>query len=183
MLHPLLPHGSCVAASGLIRGGCPGRRFDFFAMVEAMKQQASALARIQTTLNILVQHLDPKFKLGLPVAIKAAGDDEEPDLAKALVVADPIGAGFTLSQAALAAGLGLPQSDVSILVRAFDLDKDGECAVTVRHGESRSMVNYHPRAVERFRKCMASPPRTLSQNQRRALERAKARLSKTSGAP
>ena len=153
----------------------------FFALVKAMEQQASALARIQTTLNVLVSNLDLKDAAGLPIAIQQAGDGERPDLAKALVlkVADPIAAGFTLTQSALAAGLGLSQADVSVLVRAFGIDKDGNCAVTVRQGRRHPVVNYHARAVERFKEMVANPPKSLDRTQLGALRRVRKTLPKS----
>ena len=70
-------------------------RASFLAMVETLNRQASALDRIQTTLNILVQHLAPQLvkSLPVPVALQQAKEGAEPDIATALVVADPIGAG------------------------------------------------------------------------------------------
>jgi hypothetical protein len=154
-------------------------RAAFVEMVQAMKQQASALDRIQTTLNILVQHL-PIFvgpNRPLPTAFAVAAEGERADLAKAVVAADPIGAGYTLSQTDLARALGLAQADVSILVRAFGLPDDGQCAVVVRKGSGREIVNYHPRAVRRFQELVAHPGKSLpKRDQQKALERVRSRL-------
>ena len=154
-------------------------RASFLAMVETLNRQASALDRIQTTLNILVQHLAPQLvkSLPVPVALQQAKEGEEPDIATALVVADPIGAGYTLSQKALSEVLGLSQAYVSILVRAFNLP-DGTCAVTVRKGASREMVNYHPRAAQKFLAHVASPPKSMTKQQRYALKRVQETLLK-----
>lgn len=153
-------------------------RQGFVEMVQAMKQQASALDRIQTTLNVLVQHLAPSLqgKEKLPVAFAVVKEGERADLAKAVVVADPIGAGYTLSQSDLAKAVGISQADASILVRAFDFKADGECAVVVRKGKSREIVNYHPRAVRRFLELVANPPKDLTQEQVTAIERVRRKL-------
>jgi hypothetical protein len=153
-------------------------RASFVAMVEALSKQASAIDRIQTTLNILVKAVAPQVAGSLPAAIQLVGDGKDPDLATALVVADPIGAGYTLSQKALAQALGLQQAYVSVLVRAFNLPDDGKCAVKVRKGGAREMVNYHPRAVDRFLALVANPPKTLDKSQQSALERVRVILLK-----
>lgn len=64
---------------------------------ETLRQQACALNRIQATLQILVEALMPQLadKLDgqkIPVAMRIAGDGETPDVASAVLVADPIGA-------------------------------------------------------------------------------------------
>lgn len=153
----------------------------FVELMNALKQQTSALERIQTTLNILVQHVAPQLegKEKLPVAFRVTEPGVESDLASALVVADPIGAGYTLSQADLARALGVPQTDISVLSRAFRLADDGKFAVRVRKGASREMVNYHSRAIERIRKLVFDPPRSLGKTELRAVERARRRLSHT----
>jgi hypothetical protein len=81
-----------------------------------------------------------------------------------------------MSQAQLAKALGLPQADVSILVRAFKLNEDENCAVVVRRGSGAEISNYHARAIDRFREFVAAPPANLDANQRSALERVKKRL-------
>ena len=153
-------------------------REGFVEMVQAIRQQASVLERIQATLGILVKHLDPKLEGQLPAAMRVAGDGESPDLASAVVVADPIAAGFTMSQADVAKAIGITQADVSVLLRAFQLNKDGACAVIVRPGgdKKREVVNYHPRTLERFRDLLGKPPSGLDANQRSSLRRARTRL-------
>lgn len=151
-------------------------REGFMQMMETLKQTVSSLNRIQTTLNILVEHVNPTLKDKVPMGIQMVRDGESPDLAKAVIVADPIGAGFVLSQAELAKALRLSAPDVSVLVRAFGLNDDGNCAVIVRRGGAKDIVNYHPKAVERFKALVASPPRSLDANQKRALERVKKKL-------
>jgi hypothetical protein len=153
----------------------------FVEMVQAIRQQASVLDRIQTTLGILVKHLDPKLEGQLPAAVRVAASGESPDLASALVVADPIGAGFTMSQADLAKALGISQADASVLLRGFRLNKDEKCAVVVRPGgdQKREVVNYHPSTLDRFRELLSKPPSGLDPSQRSALRRARAKLNIT----
>ncbi len=153
-------------------------REGFVEMVQAIRQQASVLERIQTTLAIMVKHLDPKLEGQLPAAVRVAADGESPDLASAMVIADPVGAGFTMSQADIAKALGINQADASILLRAFKLNKDVECAVVVRPGgdQKREVVNYHRRTLDRFRDLAAKPPSGLDPSQRGALKRVGAKL-------
>lgn len=153
-------------------------REGFVEMVKAIRQQASVLDRIQNTLAILVKHLAPNLEGQIPAAMRIADEGETPDVASAVVVADPIGAGFTMSQANIAKALGIGQADLSILVRAFKLDKDSNCAVVVRPGDDqrRGIVNYHPRTLERFRGLAAAPPGDLDANQRGALRRVRSRM-------
>jgi hypothetical protein len=92
------------------------------------------------------------------------------------VVADPIATGYTMTQADLASALGLTAPDVSVFVRAFQFHKDGESAVVVRKGSKLPTVNYHPRAIERFRALVASPPADLSDEQKKILLRVRRRL-------
>lgn len=148
----------------------------FIEMVQAIQRQASALDRIQTTLALLVGRLDPQLAGEIPPAIRVVGDGEEPDLASAVVVADPIGSGYALSQVNLATAVGLNQPDVSILCKAFKLSDDPRCAVVVRAGKKRNIVNFHPRAVERFRELLRSPPTNLQPGQQGALKRARRKL-------
>lgn len=153
-------------------------REGFVEMVQAIRQQASALERIQTTLGILVKHLAPTLEGQLPVAVRVAGSGESPDLASAVIVADPIGAGFTMSQAEVAKALGINQTDASILLRGFGLDKNAKCAVVVRPGgdQRRQVVNYHPTTLSRFRELLAKPPPGLDSRQKSSLKRAREKL-------
>jgi hypothetical protein len=151
----------------------------FVAMVQAINRQASALDRIQATLNILVSKVAPELNDQVPAAVSVAPEGTRPDLASALVVPDPIGAGYVLSQEALAKAVGVSGADVSVLVRAFKLRDDGKCAVVVRKGGHQTMVNFHPRAIARFRELVLAPVHHpgLDRNQRSALQRAKAALA------
>jgi hypothetical protein len=153
-------------------------REGFVEMVQAIRQQASALDRIQATLAILVKHLAPALEAQIPAAMRVARDGETPDVATAVVVADPIGAGFTMSQANVAKALGINQADASVLLRAFHLNKDSQCAVVVRPGDDKrqAVVNYHPRTLDRFHALTVNPPGGLDGNQKRALRRARARM-------
>lgn len=148
-------------------------RESFLQMVAAINKQASAIDRIQTTLELLVRHFEPTLASQVPAAIRVAGDGEQPDLASALLVADPIGAGYTLGLSSLSQALGLPASDVSVLLKAFKIKEDGSLAVVVRHGGPRNaaMVNYHPRTIERFLELLANPPNGLDANQKATLKR------------
>ncbi|MCU1350246.1 MAG: hypothetical protein JWO56_3276 [Acidobacteria bacterium] len=151
----------------------------FIEMIDVLRQQTSTLARIQETLHILVQAVAPTLSGPVPVAVRVAADGENPDLASTLIVADPIGAGYTFSQADLSKALGLPNSsDVGVLVRAFKLD-ESDCAVTVRRGQRNRIINYHPRAVEALSRLVQSPPANvaLKKNEIGALKRVQRKLN------
>jgi hypothetical protein len=147
-------------------------RSSFVAMVDAMNKQASALGRIQNTLNILIERLAPQLSGQVPPAIGIVDDSSKADLARAVVVADPIGRGYTLSKTSLAKALGISASNLSVLSKAFKLDEDGACAVTVRKGKRHDIVNYHPRAVAKFKRLAAKPPAGMDRAQQNALNRA-----------
>ena len=156
-------------------------REGFLAMVEAINTQASAIKRIQASLDLLIRHTKPELADQLPAVVPAvvriARDGEEPDLASALVVADPIGAGYTLSATAFSKVLGISTGDFSILAKAFKLSSDGNCAVVVRKGGTHhTIVNYHPRAVQRVRELIATPPPGLTSDQKSALRRVVKRM-------
>ena len=122
---------------------------------------------------MLVSAVKPELQGQIPPAIRVAGIGEAPDLAIAVVVADPIGAGYSLSQDQIAQALGITQPDVSILARAFKLKEDAECAVVVRKGKRSEMVNFHPRAIQRFRELIADPPGHLNRSDAKAVDRAR----------
>jgi hypothetical protein len=152
----------------------------FVLMLETQRKQASALERLQTTLQLLVEKIAPELKERIPVPIRLAEDGEHADLASALVVTDPIAAGYVMSQAQLAQALALSQADVSVLVRAFKLDGEEDCAVVLRKGANGSrFVNYHPRAIERFRELVERPPTGLDTNQKSALARVRKRTKQS----
>lgn len=137
-------------------------RESFVEMLQAIQRQASQLDRIQATLQVLVEHLAPTLKDTVPTAFRIAAASEAPDLASTLVVADPIGMGYSLTQTDIARALGLPPPYVSTLIRAFKLDDDEECAVVVRRGKKSKLVNYHPAVIARFRELVREPPEQLS---------------------
>jgi hypothetical protein len=148
-------------------------REGFVEMVQAIRQQESVLERIHTTLAILVKHLAPKLEGQLPAAIRIASHGEQPDLASAVVVADPIGSGYSLSQTDAAKALRISPNDASLLFRAFKLQDDGECAVVVRRGKKYQFVNYHARVIERFRQLVYNPPAGIDRRLTKALDRAR----------
>lgn len=152
-------------------------RESFLTVMETMARQESRLERIQETLTILVSAMAPQLSIGdAPAAFRIARDGEAADVASALVVADPIGSGYTLSQRDLAEALALPATDVSTLSKAFKLSELEHCAVVVRRGPKREIVNYHRRAIAEFRRLVNSPPNTLPRSAQHALRRARVKL-------
>lgn len=149
----------------------------FMAMAQTLNRQASAIDRMQATLAMLVEKIDPARSLKIPTPIKVVEDARDADVAVPLILADPMGAGFVMSQADLAAAVGLAQPTVSVLVRAFKLQDDEDCAVVVRRGRSTNTVNYHPRAAEKFRQYLREPPPDLDRSEQTALSRARRDLS------
>lgn len=158
-------------------------RDGFFELTQAVKQQASAINRIQQTLNLVLEHVVPEIasKAKIPVAVALAGSSDDADVAKALVVADPIGAGYSMSQADLAKALKLGPADISALIRIFKLADDEDVAVQVRKGKKRPLINYHPRAADEILRLIRTPPRGLSDNDKKAIERCRRKLKRTSG--
>lgn len=152
----------------------------FAEMASAINRQAAILERIQRTLEVLIEAVAPTLAGRLPAAVRVVPPDEEPDLASAVVVADPIGAGFTLSQANIADALGLPQPDVSVLIRAFRLHEDPESAVAVRRGgdKGRTILNYRPEVIDRFRQLVRNPPADFPKKHRARLSRVARQLGK-----
>ncbi len=149
----------------------------FVEMLETMRRQSSALDRLQTTLGILIENVAPDLKNQIPATIRVARSDEEPDLTSTVVVADPIGAGYTMSQADIARALNLPAPDVNVLVKGFKLADDDECAIDVRSGTKHRIVNYHPKVLLRFKELLANPPAELNDKLKPTLERVRQRLS------
>jgi hypothetical protein len=148
-------------------------REGFVEMIQAMKQQGSVLERIHATLAILIKSIDPKLEGQIPAAIRIAAQGESPDLASAVVVADPIGSGYSLSQTDAARALMISPNDASVLFRAFKLQDDGRCAVVVRRGKKYQVVNYHARVIERFRELVHNPPAGIDRRLTKALDRAR----------
>jgi len=147
-------------------------------MASAINRQAKALERIQTTLHILIRHIQPSLEETIPPVLRLAKPDEDADVASAVVVADPIAAGFTLSQRNIASALDISAPDVSVLVRAFKLHKDPEVAVTVRRGQGTEVIYYHPAVIEKFRsRALAASPEDVPTKARARLKRVVAKLS------
>jgi hypothetical protein len=153
-------------------------RDGFVEMVQALRQQASILQRINNTLAILVENSAPQLKGKVPAAIRIASAGESPDIASAVVVADPIGSGYYLSQCDAATALRIGTADASVLFRAFKLPDDGDCAVVVRRGK-KELINYHSRVLDRFREMVRSPPVGLNKSQQSALSRVRRAMSPT----
>lgn len=152
-------------------------RESFVEMIKAINKQASALDRIQTTLHILAEHIIPTFADSLPAFVRVVGDGEETDIAKAVVVADPIGMGYVLTVTHLAKALGISSTDASIICKGTKLFEDPACAVVVRQGPKSQMVNYHPRAVARLKKLILDPPEHVDNACRTAIARARQKMN------
>lgn len=136
------------------------------------------LDRIQSSLAILLEALTPTLKTSaknLPVAFSFAEKGDAPDLARAIVVADPIAQGFTLTQRDVGEALGLDQPTTSVLVRALGLAEEPRFAVTVRRGK-KTVVNYHRDAIEGLRRRIADPPSKLPPNAVDVVKRAQRKL-------
>lgn len=148
-------------------------RDSFNEMLRVIERQAAAIDRLQNLMEAFIEASDPQIlaRFNAP-PMRVAEDGENPDVTTAVVVPDPVGAGFKLTQAGLARALGLAQPTVSVLTRALGLRDDATCAVVVRHSGGQPIVNYHPRAVERFIELLRSPPDTLTDSERRARVRA-----------
>lgn len=135
------------------------------AVMAAVRGQEAALRQIQATLNQLLR--------SLPAVASLPGEANHDGALVA--ICDPMGAGFTLTQRAMAEALGVSPSYVSALVRAFKLDEDPHYALTVRPGVKR-LVNYHPRAIERFRELVMNPPADLDKRAHHAVEQVRLKL-------
>ena len=130
----------------------------FAELAQTIARQASALDRIQRTLELLVEQSAPALRGRIP-GLRLAKPGEAPDVATVnLGVADPIGQGYALGQKELAEALRCTQTDVSNLLKAFPLKNDPEYAVVVRRGKQREIVNYHPRAIEKLVTLLDNPP-------------------------
>jgi hypothetical protein len=153
----------------------------FLELTAAVNRQASSLERIQETLRLLVKHVAPTLEGSTPVAVRIAARGENPDIASALVVADPIGMGFTLSQSDVARALRLPNAaDLSVLVKRLKLNENGRYAVIVRRGKSGEFVNYHPDVVDEIRRLvLAGAPKGLDKVTAAAFARVGKKLSAT----
>lgn len=151
-------------------------RENFDQMVSALRDLAEGQKRLQVTLGILIKAIEPKLAGGIPAAVSIALPDQTPDIASAVVLADPQAAGFTLTQAELAKRLGLSGPDVSILVRAFRLDQDRFFAIRLPRGKGH-VVWYRPEAEAKFRELVKVPPEPLSNVAQNTLTRVRKRLA------
>lgn len=157
-------------------------RESFTDMVRAIHEQASALNRIQNTLTLLLQHFPPTLAAQAPPVLRVSDSHEHADLASAVVIADPIGQGFTMSLTSLAKAMGVSPSDLGVVVKALKLNTQSDFAVVCRTGKHNAITNYHPRAIEAFPKILRDTPSTaLSGNDRSALQRLKAKLGSSRG--
>ncbi len=147
-------------------------REHFITMTEAISRQASALDRIQHTLQLLLEHSAPELKGRIP-GLTVAPEGSVPDLATvpATIGADPIGAGYSLSQQGIADALNCSSSDISVLLKGHPLKTKSEFAVVVRRGKTQEVVNYHRRAVDELLRVILRPPSSASKDMLRAIER------------
>jgi hypothetical protein len=155
-------------------------RENFDAMMKTLQDLAEGQKRLQASLAILVKAIEPKLAEGLPPAVSIAFRDEAPDVATAVVLANPHAAGYTLTQAELAKQLNTSQADVSVLTRAFGLDADTFFAVRVPHGR-RQTVWYRPEASARFLELLANPPQPVSDIAAATIKRVRQRLKPVLG--
>lgn len=146
-------------------------------LATTVEQQSIALERIQESLHLMVKAMDGAGNLALPPVMRFAESNEDADLPSAVVIADPNRAGFSLSQAELAARLGLKATDVSVLARAFKLQENPKCAVVVGRGR-RPVVVYHANAIDVIKQMVRSPPSNLTPQERVVLVRVKSTLSR-----
>lgn len=147
-------------------------REQFIKMTDAISRQASALDRIQRTLELLLEHSAPDLKGRIP-GLLVAPDGVDADLATlpAKVAADPIGAGYSLSQQGIADALNCSSADISILLKWHPLKRKPELAVVVRRGKTQEVVNYHRRAVDELLRVIEKPPSTASREMLGAIDR------------
>ena len=144
----------------------------FIAMTNAISRQASALDRIQHTLELLLEHAAPELRGRIP-GLTVAPEGAEADLAtvKNAVAADPIGAGYSLGQQAIADALQCSQSDISVLLRGLALKNKPALAVVVRRGPTREIVNYHRRVIDELLRVIEKPPHGASPVMLKAIDR------------
>lgn len=151
-------------------------RENFEAMLKSLQDLAEGQKRLQATLGVLVKAIEPKLEKDLPVAVAIAMPEQAPDVASALVLANPAAAGFTLTQGQLAAATGLAQAEVSVLTRAFRLDEDQLFAVKVPRGK-QPVVWYRPEAAARLKELIHAPPVPLSDVAQASVLRARKKLA------
>ncbi|MCU0697721.1 MAG: hypothetical protein MUC96_14440 [Myxococcaceae bacterium] len=152
-------------------------RENFEAMLASLQDIAEGQKRLLTTLGILVKAIEPKLAHDVAAAVSIAMPGSRPDIASAMVLADPGAAGYTLSQGELAKQVGLTQADVSILTRAFGLDVDSAYSVRIPQGK-KTVVKYRSITGARLRELIAAPPAPLTDIAQGSIKRARATLAK-----
>lgn len=152
-------------------------RENFEAMLASLQDIAEGQKRLLTTLGILIKAIEPKLGTELTEAVSIAMPGSRPDIASAVVLADPGAAGYTLTQGELARQVGLSQADVSILTRAFRLDVDSAYAVRIPQGK-KTVVKYRPVTGPRLKELIAAPPEPLSDVAQQCVKRARTALKK-----
>lgn len=148
----------------------------FLELTQVLHRQASAIDRMQRTLDLLLDQVRPELKARTPPLFSVSPAADAPDVARAVVIPDPIGAGYTLTQADVAQALGISSPEASVLLRAFGLRDDHECAVCVREGKKNPIYGYHERVIQAFMQCLAHPPVGFPQKHKKLLARVRDRL-------
>ncbi len=153
-------------------------RENFESMLHSLQDIAEGQKRLLSTLGVLISAIEPKLGVNLAAAVSIAMPGERPDIASTIVLADPLAAGYALTQGELASQVGLSQADVSILARAFRLDADIAYAIKIPQGK-RTIVMYRAIAGPRLRELIAAPPELLSPKVEAVVRRSRAKLPKS----
>ena len=151
-------------------------RDHFIAMTAAIANQATAQARILRTLELLVEATAPHLRGHVP-GLSIAPPGSTPDLAMISLPADPIGAGYSLTQQGIADALQCSSADISILLKHHPLKHKQDLAIVVRRGKTQETVNYHRRAVDELLSVIERPPPTAHRDMVKAIERIRRRRS------
>jgi len=142
------------------------------ATAEALQRQGAAIERLAILVQAVLERLPPPAE-GAPLPVlTVAPEGAEPDLATLPdnVAADPIAAGYRLSQTDVARILRCPQGAISVLVRELGLHDDLRFAVQVRAGK-RPIVNYHMRVIDRLLELIDGDDQAISAEAARELRR------------
>lgn len=146
----------------------------FLAMTAAISKQASALDRIQHTLELLLEHAAPELQGRIPgLVVAPEGADADLASVRGAFAADPIGAGYSLGQQAIANALQCNQTDVSLLLRELEIKKKPALAVVVRKSGEHETVNYHRRVIDELLRVLEKPPANASKEILSAIARIK----------
>jgi hypothetical protein len=139
---------------------------------------------LQATLQLLIEKIAPELQDRIPVPIRVVEDPANADVAAPLMLADPMGTGYTLTQTRLADAIGLPAPVVSVLVLCLKLNHDEKCAVAVRRGRGADTYSYHPRAIARLKQLIEFPPASkFAPAEASALKRARRLLGMSESTP